>query len=175
MIGRPQTDEAAPYYFTYINKVAGDDPVGAIENQLEESLALFAGISEGKSLYRYAPEKWSMRQVLNHVTDTERSFAFRALWFARGFETPLPSYDQNIASAGAEADSILWGAHVEEFRRVRLSTISLFKNLPSAAWMRSGIASDNRFTVRSLSFITAGHVTHHVAILQERYLAAPPA
>lgn len=170
MIGRPDSTEAAPYYFTYINQVEGDDPAGTIENQLDESLALFAKISEEKSLYCYAPEKWSIRQVLNHVTDTERSFAFRALWFARGFQTPLPSYDQNIAASGAEADRISWADHVEEFRRVRLSTISLFRNLPPQAWLRRGIASDNPFTVRALAFLTAGHLTHHVRILRERYL-----
>ncbi|MBV8810611.1 MAG: DinB family protein [Acidobacteriaceae bacterium] len=170
MIGRPQTAEAAPYYFTYIDQVTGEDVLGAIESQLNESQAIFAEISEEKSLHRYAPDKWSIRQVLNHVTDTERSFAFRALWFARGFDTPLPSYDQHIAAAGAEADRISWAAHIEEFRRVRLATISLFRNMPPDAWARSGIASDNRFTVRALAFITAGHVTHHLKILRERYL-----
>ncbi len=137
---------------------------------MEESLSFFSGISEEKSLYRYAPEKWSIRQVLNHVTDTERAFAFRALWFARGFEAPLPSYDQNIAASGAAADKIFWAAHIEEFRRLRLSTISLFSNMPPAAWMQTGIASDNRFTVRALAYIIAGHVVHHIAVLRERYL-----
>ena len=170
MIGRPQSTEAAPYYFTYINQVTGDDALAAIEGQLDPSLALFATISEEKSLHRYAPEKWSIRQVLNHVTDTERAFAFRVLWFARGFETPLPGYDQDIAAAGAEADTFPWAAHVEEFRRVRLASISLFRNLPADTWMRSGAASDNRFTVRSLAFIIAGHVTHHIAVLRQRYL-----
>src|SRR6202023_3497262 len=130
MTGRPQSSEAAPYYFTYIDRVSGEDPVAALEGQLQESLSLFSEISEERSLYRYAPEKWSIRQVLNHITDTERAFAFRALWFARGFQAPLPSYDQNIAAAGAEADKVSWSAHVEEFRRVRLATISLFRNLP---------------------------------------------
>ena len=170
MIGRPQNAEAAPYYFTYINQVAGDDAVGALESQLEESLAFFSGISEEKSLYRYAPEKWSIRQVLNHITDTERAFAFRALWFARGFETPLPSYDQNVAASGAEAERVSWAAHMEEFRRVRLSSISLFRNMPSEAWTRSGIASDNSFTVRALAYIIAGHLAHHITVLRERYL-----
>jgi DinB superfamily len=170
MIGRPQNSEAAPYYFTYINQVSGEDPVGTIEKQLEEVLALCSGISEEKSTHRYTPEKWSIRQVLNHVSDTERSFAFRTLWFARGFDTPLASYDQNIAAAGAEADRVSWAAHVEEFRRVRLSTISLFRNMPSEAWSRTGIASDNRFTVRALAYIVAGHVEHHMKILRERYL-----
>ncbi|OLE97610.1 MAG: hypothetical protein AUG75_06200 [Cyanobacteria bacterium 13_1_20CM_4_61_6] len=167
---RPQPTEAASYYFTYINQVTSDDPVSAIEHQLEESQALFAKISEEKSLHRYAPDKWSIRQVLNHVTDTERAFAFRALWFARGFDTPLPSYDQNIAATGAEADRTSWAAHVDEFRSVRLSTISLFKNMPSQAWTRSGIASGNPFTVRALAYIIPGHFAHHVALLRERYL-----
>ncbi len=170
MIGRPQSTEAAPYYFTYIDQVTGENVLGTIESQLEESLALFADISEKKSLHRYAADKWSIRQLLNHVSDTERSFAFRALWFARGFDTPLPSYDQHIAAAGAEADRIPWAVHVEEFRRVRLATISLFRNMPPGAWARSGIASENRFTVRALAFITAGHVAHHLKILRERYL-----
>ena len=169
MIGRPLSTEAATYYFTYIDRVPGDDPLRVIEAQLDECLALFAGISEEKSAYRYAPEKWSVRQLLSHVTDTERAFAFRALWFARGFPTPLPGYDQDIGAAGAAADSVAWRAHVEEFQRVRLSTISLFRNLPPAAWMRAGIASDHPFTVRALAYILAGHVSHHMAVLRERY------
>lgn len=170
MTGRPQSTEAAPYYFAYIDQVQGDEITSIIERQLDESLALFSGISEETSRHRYAPDKWSIREVLNHINDTERSFAFRALWFARGFDTPLPSYDQNIAAAGAMADRIDWAAHVEEFQRVRLATISLFRNLPPEAWMRSGIASGNSFTVRAMAFVVAGHVTHHLEILRERYL-----
>ena len=170
MIGRPTNTEAAPTYFTYIDQVAGEDALAVMENQLPESLTLFAGVTEEDSLHRYESGKWSMRQLLNHVTDNERAFAFRALWFARGFTAPLPGYDQNIAATGAAADSIAWAAHVAEFRQVRESTISLFRNLPPEAWMRSGIASDNPFTVRALAFIIAGHVAHHVAILRERYL-----
>ena len=170
MIGRPQNSEAAPYYFNYINQVQGDDPVRIIENQLEESVEFFCGISEEKSLHRYAPEKWSIRQVLNHITDTERVFALRALWFARGFDSALPSFDQNIAVSGAEADRISWAAHIEEYRHVRLSTIALFGNMPAASWTRAGIASDNPFTVRALAFIIAGHVAHHIAVLREHYL-----
>jgi hypothetical protein len=170
MIGRPEPTEAAPSYFTYINQVGGDDAAAVIENQLEESLVLFAGISEETSRFRYAPDKWSVRQVLNHLTDTERAMSFRALWFGRGFSTPLPSYDQDIAASGAGADSVAWSDHVEEFRHVRLATISLFRNMPAEAWRRSGIASDNPFTVRALAFIIAGHFTHHVTILRDRYL-----
>jgi uncharacterized damage-inducible protein DinB len=170
MIGRPTKSEAAEYYFTYIDQVRGGDINAVLATQLEESSAQFSGISEDKSLYRYAPEKWSIRQVLNHISDTERSFAFRALWFGRNFSTPLPSYDQNIAASAAEADRISWAAHLEEFRNVRQSTISLFANMPSEGWMRSGIASDNLFTVRALAYIIEGHYAHHVRILGERYL-----
>ncbi|HEV2303874.1 MAG TPA: DinB family protein [Candidatus Acidoferrales bacterium] len=170
VVGRPERGEAAPYYFTYIDQVAGDDVLGALEGQLEESPAFFATISEEKSLHRYAPDKWSIRQVLNHLSDTERLFAFRALWFARGFETPLPSFDQNVAVSGAAADGVSWTAHVEEFQRVRLATLSLFRNLPTDAWMRSGIASEKPFTVRALAFLAVGHTAHHVRILCERYL-----
>ncbi len=170
MTGRPKDTEAAPYYFTYIHQVEGDDPVGVIEKQLDESLAFFSEISEEKSLHRYAPGKWSIREVVNHLSDTERVLAGRALWFARGFESPLPSFDQNIAVVSAQADRLPCAAHVEEFRRVRLSTIALFRNMPAEAWMRSGIASDNPFTVRALAYIIPGHVTHHLRGLRDRYL-----
>lgn len=172
MLGRPQRDEAAPYYFTYIDKVPGDNPLTVLESQLEDSIALYSRITEEQSLYRYAPGKWSIRQALSHVTDTERVFCMRAMWFARGFESPLPSFEQDIAVAGAEPDRLTLAAHVEEFERVRLATLSLFCHLPLEAWSRSGIASDNRFTVRALAFITAGHVAHHNGIIRERYLAS---
>jgi hypothetical protein len=168
-IGRPQEGEVASYYFTYINLVPGDDPRPALA-RFEDSVTTLKQISEEKSLDRYEPGKWSIREVLSHVTDTERAFAFRALWFARGFDSALPGYDQEIGVKGAEADRIAWASHIEEFARVRRSTISLFENLPDEAWMRTGIASNNPFTVRSLAYIIAGHVEHHVKIIQSRYL-----
>jgi len=168
-MGPPGRDEAAPYYFKYIDRVSTDDIVGHLGRQLEESLAFYAGISEARSLHRYAPEKWSMRQVLNHVNDTERVFLFRALWFARGFDSPLPGYDEGTSAGAARADACPWASHVEEFRRVRLASVSFFENLPAEAWMRSGIASENPFTVRALAYIIAGHAAHHTAVLQERY------
>lgn len=169
MTGRPQTDEAAPRYFTYIDKVAGDDILGTLESQLDESLTLFRGISEERSLHRYAPDKWSIRQVLSHVSDTERAFAYRALWFARGFQEPLLSFDQTTAAAGAQADTLAWAAHVEDFRRVRLASISLFRNMPEPAWLKRGVVSSYPFTVRALAFIAAGHAAHHLNILRTRY------
>ena len=170
MIGRPQPNEAAPYYFGYINRVASDDIVSTLQTQLDETLPFLHGISEEKSLYRYSPEKWSVRQMWNHVNDAERVFLFRALWFARGFSSALPSFDQDIAVGTARADDVSWERHVEEFREVRLATISFARNLPAEAWMRTGVASDNSFTVRACAYVVAGHVAHHMAVLREKYL-----
>jgi hypothetical protein len=170
MIEAPNRDEAAPYYFRYIDRVAAGDIVDRLRAQSDEALALFSTISEEKSLHRYEPDKWSIRQVVNHVNDTERLFLSRAFWFARGFDSPLPSYDQDIGSLHARADDVAWASHLEEFRGVRLATVAFFRNLPAEAWKQKGTASGNPFTVRALAWITAGHFEHHVAILRERYL-----
>ncbi len=143
----------------------------ALVQQLGEAMELCGGVSEERSMHRYEPGKWSMRQALNHVTDTERAFSYRALWFGRGFATPLQSLDQNVCAAGAEADHVSWSCHMEEFRQVRLATISLFRNMPEAAWSRTGVASGNAISVRALAFLCAGHAEHHLAILRERYMA----
>jgi hypothetical protein len=110
-----------------------------------------------------------LRQVVCHVNDSERVFAHRALWFARGLPSPLPSFDQDIAVASAGADEVPWASHLKEFRGIRQSSIQLLENLPAGAWMRRGIASDNPFTVRALAYIIAGHVAHHMAVIRERY------
>jgi hypothetical protein len=170
MIGRPAPNEAAPYYFGYINRVSGDDILRTLQSQLDETLPFLRGITEEKSLYRYAPENWSIRQMWGHVNDTERVFLMRALWFARKFETALPSFDQEIAVANANSDEVPWARHVEEFREIRLATISFFRNLPEEAWTRTGTASGNPFSVRACAFIVAGHVTHHTRVLHEKYL-----
>lgn len=170
MTTTPDRSEAAEYYFTYIDQVVAGDIRRILEAQQGETLARLMEISEEKSLHRYAPEKWSIRQVLSHVNDCERLFVFRAMWFARGFGSSLPSFDQDIAAAGANADSRSWSAHLEEFRGVRAATVAFFQNLPDEAWTRRGIASGNPFTVRALAYLTAGHVTHHLRILQERYV-----
>jgi len=169
-IGVPDRSEAAPYYFKYIDRVSSGDILGRLEGQLEEVVGFLSGISEQKSLERYAPEKWSIRQVASHVTDTERVFIFRAFWFARGFQSPLPSYDEKPCAEEARADQVSWSRHIEDFRTVRMSALIFFRNLPSDAWMRRGIASDNPFTVRALAYVIAGHVDHHMAVLREKYL-----
>ncbi len=166
----PDRTEAAEYYFTYIDKVTEGDICDTLETQSAETLTLLRGISEETSLRRYAPEKWSVRQVLSHMNDAERVFVSRALWFARGFETPLPSFDQDTAISSASADERSWSSHVEEFGAVRAATLTFFQNLPAFAWTRDGFASGNRFTVRALAYIVAGHVSHHTSILRTRYL-----
>ena len=170
MNARPAIGDAAPYYFTYIDQVEGDDCLGTMTMQLDDAIGFFGGISEEKSLYRFAPDKWSIRQVLSHVNDTERLFTMRALWFARGFDTALPSFDQNIAAVGAEADRLPWATLVEEFGHVRHASIDFFRNLQPEAWSRRGVASGNPFTVLALGFMVPGHLTHHIRLLREYYL-----
>ncbi len=170
MPGRPQPTEAASYYYTYIDRVPGDDIVVVLARQLEESVDFLSEISEEQSLHRYALDKWSIRELLGHINDTERVFLFRALWFARGFQDPLPSFDQEIGFKAAESDKVSWANHVNEFRAIRSATLAFFRNLPEDAWLRSGIASDNSVSVRAIAYIVAGHLTHHLAIVRERYL-----
>jgi hypothetical protein len=169
---RPDRTEAAEYYFTYIDQVPDGDIVGTLASQLPEAVALLGGLSEEQSLQRYAPGKWTMRQMMGHVNDAERLFVFRALWFARGLEPALPSFDQDAAVPASAADDRAWRSHVGEFEAVRAATIALFRNLPADAWMRRGIASGHPFSVRALAYITAGHAAHHLRILRERYLRA---
>jgi uncharacterized damage-inducible protein DinB len=170
MTGRPAANEAAPFYSTYIDRIASDDVLATLEAQRHTTLSVIANISEEKSLHRYAPDKWSIRQLLNHVSDAERVFLYRALWFARGYDTPLPGFDQNIAVPHAAADQFSWSSHVADFNAVRAATLTFFRNLPDDAWTRTGIASDNPVSVRALAYIIAGHVAHHIAMLEERYL-----
>lgn len=170
MIGLPARNEAASYYYKYIDRIPSGDIMRVLETQLQELPLFFRNISEQKSLHRYAPEKWSIRQVLSHINDSERVFLFRAFWFARAFPTSLPSFDQNVAMDAADANEISWARHIEEFVTIREATLSFFRNLPQAARARTGVASDNSFTVRSLAYIIAGHAVHHTGIIQQQYL-----
>jgi DinB superfamily len=170
MTTAPDRSEAAEYYFTYINKVPAGDVLGIIEGQLSETVALYGDIPEPQSLHRYAPDKWSIREVVSHLNDTERLFVFRAMWFARAFESPLPSFDQDIAIATAGADARPLSSHLEEFRTIRAATLTFFRGLSTEAWVRRGTASGNPFSVRALAYIVAGHTIHHDKIVRERYL-----
>lgn len=168
--GRPGPDETAAYYFTYIDRVTGEDVVAAMEEQLDQALSFWGGITEEKSRHRYQPGKWSIREVLGHVNDTERVFLFRTFWFARAFDSPLPSFDQDVAAGAAHADERPLASLREEFRSIRMSGLALVRTLAPEDWMRRGEASGNPFTARAAAYALAGHAAHHVAIVRERYL-----
>jgi hypothetical protein len=168
----PERTEAAEYYFKYIDQVPAGDIRELLDIQRVEVGALLRGISEERSLYRYGPGKWSIRDVVNHLNDTERLFTFRAFWFARGFDSPLPSFDEGPAAVAANADSRGWSSLIEEFAAARAATTAFYRSLSPDSWTRRGTASGNPFTVRALAYLTAGHVTHHARILDERYLNA---
>jgi hypothetical protein len=171
MMRRPDRTEFAEYYSTYVDKVPDGDIRQILEAQSFEVPRLLESIPEAQADYRYAADKWSIREVLAHLNDCERLFAFRAFWFARGFEGPLPSFDQNVAMSAANATVRPWADHLAEFRALRAATLALFGNFSAEVWDRRGIASDNPITVRALAYITAGHVAHHVGLLKERYLS----
>jgi hypothetical protein len=170
MVSAPERAETAEYYHRYIDQVPAGDIRDVLEHQLGDASSMLEAISEEQSLHRYAPGKWSIREVVAHINDTERLFTFRAFWFARALGEPLPSFDQDIAASHAGADDRPWRSHLDEFRAVRAATIALFRNLPAEAWTRRGVASGNPFTVRALAYIAAGHVAHHLRLLREQYL-----
>ena len=170
MTAVPDRSEAAEYYFTYIDQVPTGDICATLRAQSDEFQALLKGIPDERSLHRYAADKWTIRQLVGHINDTERLFVFRALWFARGFDSPLPSFDQHVAVSTSGADERSWSGLIDEFRAVRGATVAFFSALPAEAWGRRGVASGKPFTVRALAYLTAGHVIHHAAILRDRYL-----
>jgi hypothetical protein len=167
---RPDRAEAAEYYFKYIDRVLDGDIRDLLETQGRVTLATLEQISEDQASHRYADGKWSVRQVLGHVNDCERLFVARAFWFARGFDSPLPSFDQDIAMRASGADERSWASHVAEFRSVRAASNAFFRHLPADAWNCRGTASGNVFSVRALAYVAAGHELHHLALLKERYL-----
>lgn len=168
-VAAPDQTEFAPYYMTYVSKVPPGDIRDVLESQATQAIAAFRAITEERSLYRYAPEKWSIRESIHHLIDAERVFAYRALWFARQLGAELPSYDQEVGVRSAGSDKRSWQSIVAEFSAVRAATVALFKSLPDDAWQRQGVASGNPVTVRALAYIIAGHTAHHMQILRERY------
>jgi uncharacterized damage-inducible protein DinB len=171
---RPEPTEYADSYANYISKVPGADVLGVLESQRVQMLQLFAGRSERDGSFRYAPGKWTVKEVLGHITDTERIFTYRALRIARGDQTPLPGFEQDdFVRNGAFGGRTLAGL-AEEFAAVRSASLALFRSFPEAVWPRRGVASEKEVTVRALAFITAGHQIHHRLILEERYFPAIP-
>jgi uncharacterized damage-inducible protein DinB len=171
-ISRPQPGEYAPYYERYIALVPGEDILTTLDQQRRQTMLLLSGRNEEDGNFRYAPEKWSAKEVLGHVCDSERVFAYRALRFSRGDSTPLAGFEQDdYVRNGPFANRSLEDL-IEEFIAVRRATLSLLRNLDEAAWMRRGVANKNEVTVRALAYIIAGHELHHRRILQEKYFLA---
>jgi hypothetical protein len=169
-LSRPGTDEFSPYYTPYVARVPDGDLLATLESQLGETLALLRAVGPERSLHRYAPGKWSMRDLVQHLSDAERIFAYRALRIARGDETPLPGWDENRYAPAANADRRSWPDLIAELAAVRAATLALFRGLDADAFARRGIANGQPVTVRALVWIIAGHERHHVAVLRERYL-----
>jgi DinB superfamily len=143
--GRPEPIEAPEYFSKYILNVPDGDIRQILRAQLIDTLTLMDSISNDRSCHRHADGKWSIREVLGHINDTERVFVFRAFWFARGFEGPLPNFEQDVAAAHASADTRGWGSHVAEFRSIRGATLAFFQSLPAERWLCRGVAGGNLF------------------------------
>ncbi|MEW6128277.1 MAG: DinB family protein [Acidobacteriota bacterium] len=167
---RPATDEHAEYYARYTSLVADGNIVETLENQLASTLNFLKEISEEKANSRYAPDKWSIKEVLGHIIDGERIFAYRALRIARNDKTPLPGFEQDGYIEAGNFAARSFADLLEEFKCVRQASLFLFRNLDEAAWLRRGTASDNEVSVRALAYIIAGHELHHLSVIKEKYL-----
>jgi hypothetical protein len=169
-ISHPRDDEFDPHFGTYVKAVAGDDAFAALLSQRESSPRFLAAIPETRAGFRYAPGKWSIREVIGHVADAERIFSYRLLRIARADETPLAGFDENayVPAAGFERRSLADVA--AELFAVRDATIALVRSLDEAAVSRIGTASGQPISARALAWIIAGHEAHHIRVLGERYL-----
>jgi uncharacterized damage-inducible protein DinB len=173
-LARPEPGEYAAYYEKYVSLVPGTDVTGALDAQRVQTMQLFAGRSERDGNFRYAAEKWTVKDVLGHITDTERIFTYRALRIARGDQTPMEGFEQDDYVRGGGFNARALASLVEEFADVRSASLALFRSLGKDAWSHRGTANKNEVTVRALAFITAGHELHHRQILEERYFSAIP-
>jgi hypothetical protein len=165
---RPTPDEHAPYHENYLSQIPESDILSALRNDRVELLALLHDVSDDVALVHHAPYTWSIKQVLGHINDAERIFAYRALRIARGDSTPLPGFDENQYAITGEFDQISIANLVREFDLIRGSSIALFEQLPESAWKNRGIVNNHELTVNALAFILAGHVRHHLKILTRR-------
>ncbi len=169
--GRPDSNEYAPYYGKYISLVPEGDILITLEKQAPDTLALLAP-HEADGDFRYAPGKWSVKESLGHLIDTERVFSYRALRIARNDKTPLAGFEQDdYVKYGPFAQSSL-AALLEEFTSVRKASVALFRGLDEAAWSRRGVASNNEVTVRALAYMIAGHELHHRRLFEQKYFPA---
>jgi uncharacterized damage-inducible protein DinB len=167
---RPEATEFAPFYAGYVAAVPEGDIINILRRDGDEWQTVLAVLPEARGDHRYAEGKWSIRQLVGHVSDAERIFAYRALRIARGDQSPLASFDENAYAETAGSDRRTISALAAELRVVRESTVALFSSLPEDAWTRTGTASGKTVSTRALAYITAGHAQHHLKILRERYL-----
>lgn len=166
---RPASGEFAEFYAGYVAGVPDGDLIEILRRQGSEVASQLRGVSDERSNFRYEPGKWSIREVVAHMSDAERVFSYRALTFARGDTTPLPSFDENEWAKASNAGARPMSALVEEIVAVRAATVALFRGFSDAMWERWGTASNKKVTVRALGYIVAGHEKHHLRILKERY------
>lgn len=168
--GRPEATEHATYYGRYIQRVPETDILSAMAHQREETFKFLRALPESIGSKRYAPGKWSVKEVIGHLSDCERVFAYRALWFARSAPEALPGFEQDDWIKPAAFDSQKLEDLVMEFDFVRRASLSLFAQLTEEAWNRRGVASDCKFTVRSVAYIIVGHERHHLEVLKTKYM-----
>jgi uncharacterized damage-inducible protein DinB len=170
MIGRPDASEYLAFYETYVSLVPDGDIIELLGRQLDETLAFLATITEEKANSSYAPDKWTLKEVLGHVIDAERIFAYRALRFARNDQNNLTGFEQDDYVANASFNQISLKDLASEFEHVRRSNILLFKHLDPDAWLRRGLANNNEVSVRALAYMIAGHEVHHMGVIRSQYL-----
>jgi hypothetical protein len=166
---RPQAGEYNPYYDRYISLVTADDVVGLLEQQGPQTAALFQSAS-AKADFRYAPGKWTVKEMLGHVNDTERIMVYRALRIARGDKTPLAGFEQDDYIRDGNFGQRTLADLVEEFIDVRRATLHVFRHVDSEIGARVGTANGHAISVRALAYIIAGHELHHRRVLEEKYL-----
>ena len=171
-IARPQPGEYAPYYERYISLVQSNDILTTLDEQRRQTMLLLSGRSDADGDFRYAPDKWTAKEVIGHVCDTERIFAYRALRIARADATPMEGFEQDDYVRNGPFARLPLGELIEDYIAVRRATLTLLRNLDEAAWARRGVANKNEVTVRALAYIIAGHELHHRRILEEKYFAA---
>lgn len=167
---RPQPGEYAPHFDCYISLVLSNDVLAALDEQRRQMLLLLSGRTEADGEIRYAPGKWSLKEILGHINDGERILSYRALRIARGDATPIEGYEQDDYVRNGPFGQRPLSDLVEDYIAVRRATVSLFRNLHEAAWVRRGVAAGNEVTVRALAYIIAGHELHHRRIIEEKYL-----
>jgi DinB family protein len=170
-IARPEPGEYAPYYDRYISLVSGADILETLDSQRRQTMLLLCGREESDGDLRYAPDKWSVKEVLGHICDTERIFTYRALRIARGDRTPIEGFEQDDYVRNGPFAQRPLPELIEDYIAVRRATLTLFRNLDEAAWSRRGVANKNEVSVRAIAYTIAGHELHHRCILEEKYFA----